>query len=271
MNTRNERLKGVILDWAGTTVDYGSRAPAEVFREIFDRRDVPITVEEARGPMGMAKHAHIQTVMELPRVADAWAKRYGRAPDSGDVNALYEQFIPLQRDILGRMTDVIPGVVPVLDACRERGLRIGSSTGYTRTLMDVVAPLAKAQGYAPDCILCSDDVPAGRPAPWLNLHVAEKLDIYPLRHIVIVDDTGLGIDAGHHAGMWTVAVVKTGNAIGLSQAEIEQLPKAEFAQRLSVGRASFAASRPHYIIDGVADLLPVLDAIDARIAAGEHP
>ncbi len=266
-----ERLKGIILDWAGTTVDYGSRAPAEVFREIFARSGVPITTEEARGPMGMAKHAHIQTVMELPRVSEAWSQRHGRVPNAKDVNALYEQFIPLQRDILGRMTDVIPGVVPVIDACRTRHLRIGSSTGYTRTLMEVVAPLAKAQGYAPDVVLCSDDVPAGRPAPWLNLRAAEKLDIYPLRQIVIVDDTCVGIDAGHHAGMWTVAVAKTGNAMGMSLTEIDQLPEKELAHRLSAARASFESSRAHFIIDGVADLIPVLDEIDARIAAGELP
>ncbi len=271
MDTGDKRLKGVVLDWAGTTVDYGSCAPAEVFREIFTRRGVPITAEEARGPMGMAKLAHIQTVMELPRVSEAWARCHGRAPNAADVNALYEQFIPLQRDILGRMTDVIPGVVPVIEACRTRNLSIGSSTGYTRTLMEVVAPLAKAQGYAPDTILCSDDVPAGRPAPWLNLRAAEKLNIFPLRHIVIVDDTRLGIDAGHHAGMWTVAVAKTGNAIGMSLAEIGELSEEEFARQLSAAHASFEASRPHFIIDGVADLLPVLDEIDARLAAGERP
>lgn len=46
---------------------------------------------------------------------------------------------------------------------------IGSSTGYTQELMEIVAPIAALRGYAPDVMVCADDVPAGRPAPWLNI------------------------------------------------------------------------------------------------------
>ena len=66
MSTRP--IKAVLLDWAGTTVDYGSRAPTQVFVEIFRRRGVEITIAEARGPMGRAKHEHIAMVAALPRV-----------------------------------------------------------------------------------------------------------------------------------------------------------------------------------------------------------
>jgi phosphonoacetaldehyde hydrolase len=45
-------IKAVIFDWAGTIIDHGSRAPTEAFREIFRRSRVPITADEARGPMG---------------------------------------------------------------------------------------------------------------------------------------------------------------------------------------------------------------------------
>ena len=58
-------LKAVILDWAGTTVDFGCFAPAGVFVEVFKRKGVEITMDEARGPMGLHKKDHIRTVAKM--------------------------------------------------------------------------------------------------------------------------------------------------------------------------------------------------------------
>ena len=63
------RVKAVILDWAGTTVDFGCQAPVRVLREIFDAARVSITSEEARENMGLAKRDHIWTILSNPRVA----------------------------------------------------------------------------------------------------------------------------------------------------------------------------------------------------------
>ena len=67
-------LKAVILDWAGTVVDYGSCAPAGVFVEVFARHAVPITMQQARAPMGSEKRAHIAAVAAMPEVAEAWRR-----------------------------------------------------------------------------------------------------------------------------------------------------------------------------------------------------
>ena len=80
--------------------------------------------------------------------------------------------------------------------------------------MEVVIPIAASQNYSPDVVVCSDDVPAGRPAPWSNLKAAQLLDVYPMNAITVVDDTRVGIEAGLNAGMITVAVSLTGNAPG---------------------------------------------------------
>ena len=95
MTPSRPRIRGLLLDWAGTTVDHGSRAPARVFVEVFQRSGVPVTEAEARGPMGMAKRAHIAAVLNLPRVARAWEDRHGKAPVDADVQRLYETFLPL--------------------------------------------------------------------------------------------------------------------------------------------------------------------------------
>lgn len=247
-------IAAVLLDWAGTTVDHGSRAPAAVFVEIFRRRGVEITVAEARGPMGRAKLDHIAAVAALPRVAEAWRHVHGRPPERGDVEAMYHEFLPLQREVLARETVVIPGVVEAVAACRALGVGIGSTTGYTRALMEVVAPLAAAQGYAPDVIVCADDVPRGRPAPWMNLRAAEALDAWPLDRVVAVDDTPVGIEAGANAGCITVAVTRTGNALGLSREELEALPAHELADRLAAITAEFRAAGADHVIGSVAEL-----------------
>lgn len=254
-------FRAVLFDWAGTTVDYGSRAPTQVFLEIFRRRGVDITVEEARGPMGMAKREHIATVLALPRVTELWTKVHRRAPIDGDVQAMYDEFLPLQKETLARGSDLIPGAVDAVNYCRKLGLKIGSSTGYTRALMDVVAPHAARGGYKPDCILCADDVPTGRPAPWLNFRAAEQLGVYPMSDILVVDDTPVGIAAGKHAGCVTVAVSQSGNSLGLSEGEVLAMNPAELADRLREIEQSFLAKGANHVIPSVADLPDLLSRI----------
>jgi phosphonoacetaldehyde hydrolase len=253
------KIKAVLFDWAGTTIDYGSCAPAEVFVEIFRRRGVEIAQAEARGPMGMAKRAHLSAVLALPRVAAEWRRKHGSEATDADVQRMYDEFLPLQREVLTRTTKVIPGVQEAVAECRRRGLKIGSSTGYTRELMGIVAPLAASGGYAPDVIVCPDDVRAGRPAPWLNFRAAEWLDVYPMNGVVVVDDTLVGIDAGLHAGATTVAVSQTGNMLGLTQAEVQLLEPSVLQTRLDAIAAEFLKRGAHFVIPSVAGLPAVLD------------
>lgn len=251
-------LRAILFDWAGTTVDYGSRGPTSVFIRIFASRGVDITVPEARGPMGMAKREHIATVLALPRVTTEWTRVHGRPPVDGDVQAMYDEFLPLQKATLAAGSDLIPGAVEAINTCRGMGLKIGSSTGYTRALMEVVAPIAAAGGYVPDCILCADDTVQGRPAPWMNFRAAELLGVYPLSEVLVVDDTPVGIAAGRNAGCPTVAISQTGNALGLSQEEVEALPAAELQSRLAAIEADFRANGAQFVIRSVADLPQLL-------------
>lgn len=259
MTEARPALKAVLLDWAGTTVDYGSRAPMAVFIEIFRRCGIPITAEEARGPMGRAKRDHIATIVAMPRVTALWQEVHGRPPVDADIDGMYREFLPLQKETLARMgSDVIPGVSDAIAALRSRGLKIGSSTGYTRELMEVVAPRAVSGGYAPDTMICADDVPAGRPLPWMNFLACQQLGVYPPASVVVVDDTPVGIEAGLNAGMLTVAVTQTGNSLGLSEAEVEQLPVAERQQRLDQIAADFRRVGAHHVIRSVAELPALL-------------
>lgn len=251
-------MKAVLFDWAGTTVDHGSRAPTQVFLEIFRRRGIEITPAEARGPMGRAKRDHIAAVVALPRVAALWRERHGREPHDSDVTAMYEDFLPLQKETLARGSDVIRGIPETVSELRSLGLKIGSTTGYTRALMEVVAPLAARQGYAPDVVICSDDVPAGRPAPWMNFLAAQQLGVYPMREILVVDDTPVGIEAALNAGAVAVAVTRTGNALGLSERECDELSPDELRARLEAIEREFRSLGAHHILPSAADLLGLM-------------
>ena len=264
-------VKAVILDWAGTTVDYGSCAPAMVFVELLSRYDVPISTAEARGPMGMHKKDHIRALTQVPAIAQRWERAHGRPPVEADVEAMYADFQPLLLDILANYATPIPGVLEAVSAFGERGCTIGSCTGYTREMMAVLVPAAHQHGFKPDSIVCVSDVPAGRPAPWMALHSAMQLGVYPMEAVVKVGDTLVDVAEGLNAGMWTVAVAKTGNGLGLNQAEAEALSEGELHARLAPVCAQMYAAGAHYVVDGVGDVPPLLDEIEARLARGEHP
>lgn len=271
MSSQMTNLKAVVLDWAGTTIDHGSRAPAMVFQEIFRQRGVPITVAHARGPMGMAKREHIAAISAIPEVAQAWQAKYGQPCGEIDIDRMYHDFLPLQRDVLRHHCDMIPGVVDVVQELRRSGLKIGSSTGYTRELMEIVTAAAREQGYAPDCVICAEDAVRGRPAPYLLYEAARRMDVYPLWEVAVVDDTPVGIAAGRNAGCWTIGVTRTGNCLGLSLDETARLPDAERRELCATASDQLKAAGAHCVIESVADLVPILHDLDRRAAKGEKP
>lgn len=264
-------LKAVIFDWAGTTVDYGCFSPAAVFIRVFKSQGVTITLEQARAPMGLMKRDHLRAIAQMPAVAAQWQAVHGRACAEADVDAMFAEFVPAQVACLADFADPIPGVPEVVAELRRRGLKIGSTTGYTREMMAVLVPEAARRGYAPDAWACSTDVPAGRPAPWMAFQNAQALGVYPLEALVKIGDTVPDIDEGLNAGMWTVGVALTGNEMGLAEAEAAALSADERRARLRPIYEKFYRAGAHAVVDSVAECLPALDEIQARVARGEKP
>ncbi|MCQ4161656.1 phosphonoacetaldehyde hydrolase [Roseomonas sp. GC11] len=265
------QLKAVVFDWAGTVIDFGSFAPMGVFVEAFRRFGIEVSIAEARAPMGRPKWDHIAAMLAQPRLAAAWAARHGRAPGPEDIQAVYEVFVPLNEEVVSDFAALVPGVAELAVALRQRGLKIGSTTGYTRSIMDRVLPLAAAQGYVADNLVCAGDLPQGRPTPMNMYRCFLDLGVWPGQAVVKVDDTGVGIDEGREAGCWTVGVTLSGNEAGVTVAELAAL---DVAQRDALRERASAALRPHrpdFLIDTVADLLPVLEEIELRLARGQRP
>ncbi|MHC4405460.1 MAG: phosphonoacetaldehyde hydrolase [Planctomycetota bacterium] len=264
-------VKLVILDWAGTTMDYGCYAPAVVFVEVYKRNGVEISMEEAREPMGAHKLVHIRKVSQIPAVARRWQGVHGRPCTEDDVRKMFDQFVPLQLDCLAQYADLIPGTLEVVAELRKRGVKIGSTTGYTREMMDLLLKEAAERGYAPDATVCASDVPAGRPEPWMCLRNAENLGVYPLEACIKIGDTLPDVEEGLNAGMWTIGLAKSGNELGMNEKEIAALPADRLQARLERAYQRMAAAGAHCVVDTIAEVLPVIDRIHAQLAAGDRP
>jgi phosphonoacetaldehyde hydrolase len=264
-------LKAIVFDWAGTVVDFGSCAPAAVFQRVFRERGVSITAGQAREPMGMAKREHIEAILNMPSVKNEWKQTFGREFNDGDIDAMYEQFLPLQMQILGNHSELIPGAADAVHECRAMGLKIGSTTGYTRELMKVVSAAARLQGYEPECVVCADDTPRGRPAPYLLFEAAKRMDVYPMWSIVKVDDTPVGIEAGRNAGCWTIGVTRTGNCVGKTEEELAQLSEEQVESLCRSAADKLLSAGAHYLVESVIEVPELLRKIDQRAASGELP
>ncbi len=264
-------LRAVILDWAGTAVDHGSFAPTTVFLRLFADRGVPITPDDARAGMGLMKKEHLRVILARPVVAAAWEAVHGAPPTAGDIEDLFDRFVPLQLAVLADHAEPIPGLLETVAELRWRGLKIGSTTGYLRAMMDVLAPAAAARGYAPDCLVCSDEVPAGRPAPWMCFLNAMRLGVYPMAALVKVGDTPVDIEEGLNAGMWTVGVTLTGSPLGLTAAEVAALTPQERAEAHARIGGQLLAAGTHLVIEGIGDLPGAIDELEARLRRGETP
>ena len=265
------QIEAVIFDWAGTTVDHGSLAPVRAITELFARHDIPLSDSDARRDMGLFKKDHIRRILALPHVESEWRNRNARPSDEADVEWLFAEFAPLQMEILEKHSDLICGVADVASRLHSRGIRIGSTTGYTRPMLDHLLARAAGQGYASDVSLCPDDVGGGRPRPWMCLRIALQFQLTATAAAVKVGDTASDIQEGLNAGMWTVGISHTGNEMGLSAEDLAALPESERIRRGTLAHDSLKAAGAHYVVESVAFLESVLEQINERLAAGERP
>ncbi len=255
-------ITAVIFDWAGTTVDHGSLAPVRTLQRLFEARGVPLSEEEARRDMGLPKKEHIRALLRLKMQAE---------PIEATIEDWYAAFIPMQMECLAAYSTVIPGVVDICAKLRARGIRIGSTTGYTRPMLDLLLERAAEQGYIPDSALCPEDAGGGRPAPWMCYLSAIRLRAYPLNTMIKVGDTESDIQEGRNAGMWTVGVIRTGNMIGLTASDFGALAVSEQNMRLEAAGRKLLDTGAHYVIQSAGDLEAVLEPIEQRIRSGERP
>ncbi|MEE9453024.1 MAG: phosphonoacetaldehyde hydrolase [Paracoccaceae bacterium] len=271
--TYRGKIKAAVLDWSGTLADAYVIAPAVVFVEVFKNQGVEISMEEARGPMGLRKDIHIQKLTQDPVIAARWKSIKGTPPTQADVDAMFADFVPAQLDCLPKYTALLPGIKEVVNGLQADGIKIGVSTGFTRVMVDVLLKDVVAQGVVPDATVAGDEVENGaRPSPHMVFKNLDLLGIDDVKSVVKCDDTVSGIGEAMNAGCWGVGLVRYSNYMNINTLEEEAtLSEADMAARMAKTRKILEQAGAHYVIDSLVDLPAVIDDINARLARGEKP
>ncbi len=267
------KVKGMVLDWSGTTADAYVIAPAVVFVQVFKNQGVEISMPEARGPMGLRKDLHIKALTEEPEIRDRWQGVHGSYPDQADVDRMFADFVPLQLDCLRDYTTLLPHVAEVTQSLQKQGIKIGSSTGFVRSMVDILEADAKTQGYVPDASVAGDEVINGaRPKPFMVYRNLDLMNVHPIQSVVKVDDTVSGIGEALEAGCWGVGIARYSNYMDVDTlAQGESLSEAEIGRRLTYTREKLRQAGAHYVIDTFDQLPDVIEDVNVRLGSGERP
>jgi phosphonoacetaldehyde hydrolase len=255
------KIKAVVFDWAGTMVDFGSFAPMGVFVKVFDQFGITASIDDARAPMGLPKWDHIRAMMDNPAIARQWTEKYGAAPSDADVDKVYEVFVPMNEKVAADYADLVPGALDTIQYLRDNDIKIGSTTGYTRSIMENVVPVAKENGYEPDNLVCSDDLIEGRPGPLGMYQCFVDLGVYPPNAVIKVDDTVPGLQEGVSAGCITVGLALSGNFVGKTPEELAEMSEAEIDELRQAATKVLTEGGAHHVIDSVADLPALLKSL----------
>ena len=261
----------VVFDWAGTTVDFGSRAPVLALIEAFAALGITVAEEEARRDIGRAKADHVRAIFEQPGIARAWQAAHGAAADQAAIDRVMKELQAPMIRLAAETADLIPGTAAAIAHLREQGLKIGSCTGYTREMIRGILPRAAEQGYAPDIVVCAHETPEGRPSPLMIYKACAELGVWPLSRVIKVDDAEVGIAEGRNAGCFTVGVAASGNMVGLTAQALADLDADKRVALLDAAAERLGAAGADLVIDTVADLIAALEAEAARRGGWGRP
>ncbi len=264
-------IRLAVFDWAGTTIDFGCLAPAGAFVAAFAERGIAVSMAEVRRPMGLHKKDHLRVMLQDPDLTARWETACGRGWSETDVDDLYRLVTPMQVAAAGKYSALIPGATACVAKLRSRDVKIAATTGYFREAAEVVYAAGKAQGYEPDATICADEVPAGRPAPWMIFRVMEALGIYPTCSVVKVGDTIVDIEDGKNAGAWSVGVVDSSNEVGLSSEAFALLGEEEREELRLAVRSKFFAAGADAVIQDLSELPPLVGEFNRRLRTGRRP
>lgn len=186
----------VVLDMAGTTVHDAGEVPA-AFRAALAAHGIAVTDDELAGVRGASKREVIRTLVTrhqpdaLPSLADEVYDEFGAA--------LAERYQSGAR--------AVEGAEDVFDWLRGRGIRIALNTGFSRDITDLLLDALACRDTV-EAVVCGDEVPAGRPAPWLIFRAMEAVGATSVHRVRAVGDTELDLRAGWNAGVaWNVGVL----------------------------------------------------------------
>lgn len=262
----NNKIQLIIFDWAGTTVDYGSFAPVEAFLQAFDKFGINVTTEEIRKPMGMLKRDHIKAVLSMDRIKKQWQEKYGQDFTEADVDKVYLESEKLIMKILYNFTKPKPYVIETVEELRNLGLKIGSTTGYTNGMMQIVTEKAKEAGYEPDFFITPNDVNnLGRPYPYMIYENMRRFKVLSCKNVIKVGDTIADIKEGKNAGVITVGIIEGSSIMGYSKEEYDNLDESTKEKAISMVTNKYKEAGADYIVHDIREVLNIVKDINEKI------
>jgi phosphonatase-like hydrolase len=182
-------LSLMIFDMAGTTVEDGGQVPA-AFAAALGECGIALSDEQLANVRGASKREAIAELVAT-YASPAWQ---GRADE------VYASFVRHLERAFGSGVKSIAGAEQTFTWLKERGVKIALTTGFDR---DVAGLLIDALGWRQiaDAFVCGDDVPKGRPAPYLIFHAMEATGTDSVHAVGTLGDTVLDLQAARNAGV----------------------------------------------------------------------
>lgn len=261
------KIQLVVFDWAGTTVDYGCIAPLAVFERIFENKNIHLTRDEIIKPMGMGKRDHIETLLKTENATAQWKNVCDRDWTQDDIDEMFSQFNSMLLSVLTDYCIPIDGVLESIEELRKMGMHIGSTTGYTREMMDIVEPGAKKLGYAPDYTVTAEMTDKyGRPYPYMVYENMKHFGVISPKFVVKVGDTAADMKEGKNAGAWSVGVVIGSSAANLTEEMAAALSEDEREARFAQAEKVLRDAGADYVIRTMRELPAAIEEINMKMS-----
>lgn len=197
------RTRLVVFDIAGTTVrDKGN--VAESFLSALGVFELFVPVDDVNMVMGYRKTEAIKMLLE--KYKPEWA-------DDEHVARIHELFEEKMLSFYMADRDLapLPHAEDVFRWLHANNIRVAINTGFTRNVTEgILYRLQWKDNPLIDMVICSDEVPEGRPAPFMIRSIMERLGIQDAADVVKVGDTEVDILEGRNAGCAKVISVTTG-------------------------------------------------------------
>ena len=196
-----EAMDLVIFDMAGTTVVDNGQVP-QAFTLALTQAGVQVSQDELRAVRGASKREAIRTLL-AQKTGESGA---GLQAHADQVYIAFRQ--ALMALFEGQGVQAIPGTEGTFDQLHDLGVKIALNTGFDRTITDLIlGSLGWRQGRV-EAVVCGDEVPQGRPAPYLIFRCMQQVGALSVHRVANVGDTVLDLQAGYHAGVrWNVGVL----------------------------------------------------------------
>ena len=260
------RIKLCVLDTAGVVCDgpqdlrhmfpgddlKGCKAPVIPFSKVLMNHNITVDWATIRKPMGVFKRTHLQMLLEDPKVAAPFQNEYGHPWTEQDLDALFEEFVPLLNEVIVHpdLARPIDGTIECVAELRQAGISVGCDTGYTKFASEALRQVLKEKYGLEFDVTTDSETVKGRPSPFMIFDCMNKANVWPVEAVVKVDDTAAGMWEGHNAGAWTIGLYATGSN------DYEQL----------------AAAKPDYLVPSIKHVSEViLCHIEPRLRKGERP